>query len=47
MSSKVKTLIGFGADPLVSILALLGLEFDPESTMRVDVHNQRPLKHYP
>lgn len=48
MSSKVKTLIGFGVGiPLVSILALLGLEFDPESTMRVDVHNQRPSQALP
>ena len=48
MSIKVKTLIGFGIGiPLVSILGLIGLEFNPPKTMRVDVHNQRPTKALP
>lgn len=48
MSSKVKTLIGFGIGiPLVSIFTLMGMEFDPPPTMRVDVHNQRPSQALP
>jgi len=48
MKQKLKTVIGFGvALPIVSIVTLLGLEFNPDSVEKVSVQNTRPTKQAP
>lgn len=48
MKQKLKTAIGFGiALPIVSIVTLLGLEFNPGPTEKVRVQNTRPIQQAP
>ena len=45
---RIKTLMGFGIGiPLVSVLTLVGLEFNPPSEKNVSVHNTRPVQTLP
>ena len=48
MKSKLKMAIGFGmAVPIVSLVTLLGLEFNPGSVEKVSVQNMRPNEPVP
>ncbi len=46
--NKLKTAVGFGlALPIVSIITLLGLEFNPQAVEKVSVQNTRPTQPAP
>ena len=48
MKSKLKMAIGFGAAlPIVSLVTLLGLEFNPDPVEKVSVQNMRPNEPVP
>ena len=48
MKRKIKQAIGFGiALPMVSIVTLLGLEFNPDPVEKVSVQNMRPTEPIP
>ena len=48
MKSKIKMAIGFGiAIPIVSLVTLLGLEFNPDAVEKISVQNVRPTEPIP
>lgn len=48
MKNKIKMALGFGiALPMVSLVTLLGLEFNPASVEKVSVQNMRPTQPIP